>query len=252
MWSSADGSSIHVYSDPPGIRGVAIAADARVLDDGGTPTIPHLDFTSRVRTPREGQVVVFENDTGHFLVAQVVDVQATSHGDAEDRLVLSYFVPTFVREETTDDVDVDLDFHVAQSADVTRLAAEVEAELRRLRPTIPELAPAHGGMGHNNPPEFMPLSLEEHDEVIEAARRIGQEAFSREPDRSAVMQAVSKLGAAAKAMAVWVGYKCDLAAEEFAKQIGKSLADTRVLLGGWLILSGKIEDLLAAVSTWLT
>lgn len=236
-WSKASGSSIHVMNDPPGICGVALATAAKSPDDVTAAMVAGLDFTSRNRTPREGQVIVFENEAGRFLAAQVVDVLARDYGDSEDRLVLRYAVLP--------------DDQPTSAMDVARLAAEIEAELRRLRPINVGSTPTHGGMGHNNPPEPTPLALEEHDRAIEAVQRIAREAAAIAPDRSAVTQAANTLRSAAVSVAEWVGRKCNLAAEEFAKQVGKSLAAGLALSGGWLILSGKIDALLAIVGTWL-
>ncbi|WP_114350782.1 AAA family ATPase [Paracoccus lutimaris] len=97
-WSSSSGDDIIAYNDPVSTRGIAIAEGAKNLTDITPDDITPLDFTSRARRPKEGQVLVIENTNGRFLAVQVLDVMATSHGDPEDRLTLQYQVVPTERE----------------------------------------------------------------------------------------------------------------------------------------------------------
>lgn len=89
-WSNASNSSIHVYNDPSSISGVAIAKGAKAIDQVSDPE--SCDFSSRSRTPKVGEVVVFKNIHGKYMAAQIERIQASSHGDAIDRLVFAYAV----------------------------------------------------------------------------------------------------------------------------------------------------------------
>lgn len=89
-WSNASNSSIHVYNDPFNISGVAIAKGAKNIDQISDPE--SYDFSSRSRTPKVGDVVVFKNINGKYMVAQIERIQASSHGDPVDRLVFAYSV----------------------------------------------------------------------------------------------------------------------------------------------------------------
>ncbi len=57
-WSSAGGGSIHIYNDPPSIRGVAVAPNAGRINDVTEAVFAAANFTSRSRHPRAGQVVL--------------------------------------------------------------------------------------------------------------------------------------------------------------------------------------------------
>lgn len=100
-WSGSSDTDIIAYNDPTSTRGIAIADGARNQTDITPDKIARLDFTSRTRRPREGQVLVIENTYGRFLAAQVIAVMATSHGDPEDRLTLQYQVVPTEREART-------------------------------------------------------------------------------------------------------------------------------------------------------
>jgi hypothetical protein len=87
-WTNAGSAAIHVYTDGTGLRGLAVALTARALADIRDASA--YDMSSRVRTPTEGQFVIFQNEYGHFAVVKVVDVKARSHGDPYDALTLAY------------------------------------------------------------------------------------------------------------------------------------------------------------------
>lgn len=89
-WSSASSTSIHVYSDPHNIAGVAIARGAKEAREVVNPQ--SCDFSSRTRTPMIGEVVVFKNTNGFFMAAKIEKIESSSRGSVNDRLVFSYAV----------------------------------------------------------------------------------------------------------------------------------------------------------------
>ncbi len=89
-WSSASNTSIHVYSDPFNIAGVAIAKGAKEIDEVVDPQ--SYNFSSRTRTPQIGEIVIFKNTSGFFMAAKIEKVESSSRGFLSDRLVFSYAV----------------------------------------------------------------------------------------------------------------------------------------------------------------
>ena len=89
-WSKASDVSIHCYNDPPSIRGVAVAPIgtpvSQVTDASG------FNYSSRKRTPREGQVVVLENANGFFAALRIVDVKDNTRSDNRDELTFEYWI----------------------------------------------------------------------------------------------------------------------------------------------------------------
>ena len=89
-WSSGGNSAIHAYNDPASIRTVALASGAVHIEDIADATI--YDTSSRVRTPRLGEIVIWQNSAGYYLATKVESLAARSHGSELDELVFSYRV----------------------------------------------------------------------------------------------------------------------------------------------------------------
>jgi hypothetical protein len=87
-WSNADSSSIHAYNDGENIRSIALATGAARFEDIVDATI--YDTSSRSRTARTGEIVIWQNNSGHFLATRIERVAARSHGAARDELVFTY------------------------------------------------------------------------------------------------------------------------------------------------------------------
>lgn len=236
-WSRGGANSIHVYNDPSGIRGVSIVPDAHVLEAISEGMAAGLNYTSRTRTPREGQIVVFENTAGRFLAAELVDVRSEDHGDGEDRLVLRYAV-------------VPTDEDAAQRAEIVRMARDTEAELLRLQPGDASPPSAHGRIGHNNPPEPIPLTAVECDEAILVLQEVRQDVSREGADRTALTRHVNHLRNVVSKIVRWAARKCDLAADAFAQQAGKTLAEGKFLIAAWVALSGRLDQLVAVLGRW--
>jgi hypothetical protein len=72
------------------IRGVAIAAGAKEVDD--IRSADDYDFTSDYRRPRTGEFVVYENIHGNFCVIRILGVQSREYGAEVDYLKLHYAI----------------------------------------------------------------------------------------------------------------------------------------------------------------
>ena len=90
-WSKASNTSIHVYNHPKSINGVALY-DRNIADIGQVSNAESLDFTSKVRTPRLGQIVVFRNTSGFYAAVQILGIKDDSRGDARDELRFRYII----------------------------------------------------------------------------------------------------------------------------------------------------------------
>lgn len=107
---------------------------------------------------------------------------------------------------------------------------------------------ASPGIGHNNPPDPTPIDRSELSQVLIAVENVVQIVQSTHPERAQLSVQIAAVERTADKIAAWVARKADLAADEFAKQLGKTLADGRVLLAIWLTASGKLTALIEAVS----
>jgi hypothetical protein len=109
-------------------------------------------------------------------------------------------------------------------------------------------ASIHGGIGHNQPPDAFPLSVEDQREVISVLTSIRNYLTSGQINHNEIVRFSNKLEEPAAKIITWIAPRVNLAADEFAKQIGKSLADGRLWIASWLVISGnitKVVELLA-------
>lgn len=89
-WSVGNNTSIHAYNDPPSIRTVAVAVGAAQIKDIVDATT--YDTSSRVRTARLGEIVVWQNSSGYYLATRLERVAARSHGEQRDEMVFTYVI----------------------------------------------------------------------------------------------------------------------------------------------------------------
>ena len=90
-WSKASNTSIHVVNDPPSINGIALGRrDWTEIDQ--VAGAASLDYTSFVRTPLVGQVVVFRNVAGFYAAVRVLEIKDDTRGDDNDELRFRYAI----------------------------------------------------------------------------------------------------------------------------------------------------------------
>lgn len=88
-WSAAGNTSIHAYNDPPSIRSVALAIGAKEIIDIADASM--YDTSSRARTPKLGEVVVWQNTAGFYLATKVEKLQSRGLGTV-DEITFSYAI----------------------------------------------------------------------------------------------------------------------------------------------------------------
>ncbi len=90
-WSKASNRSISIYNDPPSIYGVALAPKDWT-DLGQVTTAASLNYTSRSRTPRVGQLVVLRNQNGFYAAIRVMAIKDNTRGDTHDEVRFRYVI----------------------------------------------------------------------------------------------------------------------------------------------------------------
>ncbi len=90
-WSRASDISIHVDHDPPSIYGVALAPrEWRTIQQ--VVNASSLDYTTRVRTPCVGQIVVLRNKNGFYAAVRVLSIKDDTRGEDHDELRFQYVI----------------------------------------------------------------------------------------------------------------------------------------------------------------
>lgn len=89
-WSGGGSRSIHAYRDPPSIRSVALALGVSQIDDIGDAS--SYDISSRVRTPKLGEIAVWQNTSGYYLATKLDRLQSRGDGASKDEIEFSYVI----------------------------------------------------------------------------------------------------------------------------------------------------------------
>lgn len=87
-WGRASNESVHAYRDGRDIDGVALVDEGASFEEIVEPGQER--WSSRARTARLGQIVLWRKNGGALLATRVDHVESTSHGDKHDVLTLTY------------------------------------------------------------------------------------------------------------------------------------------------------------------
>ena len=89
-WTKASDTTIYVLNDPPSIHGVALAKRCAYIREVKNGKL--LDFTSRTRTPKRGEIVVLRNKHGFYAAIHVLNIKDDSRSDDKDELRFRYAI----------------------------------------------------------------------------------------------------------------------------------------------------------------
>jgi len=89
-WTKASNTSIHAYTDSPSIEALAIAKGALAIE--AILDAEAYDFSSRVRTPQLGQVVLWRNINGLYAATRVLAITDDTRGDTTNDLTMEYSI----------------------------------------------------------------------------------------------------------------------------------------------------------------
>lgn len=91
-WTKASNDAIHINNDPDSINAVALDRRATFIHEVNEGTL--LNYTSRTRTPRLGQIVVLRNRHGFYAAIHILDIKDDTRGDDSDQLRFRYAIQT--------------------------------------------------------------------------------------------------------------------------------------------------------------
>ena len=103
-WSKASDTSIHVYNDPPSINGVALAR--RCTSIAQVSNAEALDYTSRTRTPKLGEIVILRNENGFYAALHVLEIKDDTRGAEKDELRFRYVIQSNGSDNFTEFKDI--------------------------------------------------------------------------------------------------------------------------------------------------
>lgn len=89
-WSGGSTGAIHAYNDPPSIRSVALALGAANITDITDASL--YDTSSRARTPKLGEIMVWQNTAGYYLATKIEGLQVRGATHPCDEVRFSYAI----------------------------------------------------------------------------------------------------------------------------------------------------------------
>lgn len=89
-WSGGGSTSIHAYNDPPSIRSVALALDVREISEIVDASM--YDTSSRSRSPKLGEIVIWQNSAGYYLATRVEKLKSREHESSSDEITFAYAI----------------------------------------------------------------------------------------------------------------------------------------------------------------
>lgn len=90
QWTRASGDRIHAYHDPPSIEAIALATGATRTED--IRDAARFDYSSRDRSPSEGEILLLRNVQGLYAALKIRDVKAIGYGDTVDQVTFDYVI----------------------------------------------------------------------------------------------------------------------------------------------------------------
>ena len=132
----------------------------------------------------------------------------------------------------------------------TQARYAVKETVEAAQKVLAEYPVASAQMGHNNPPEDIeddPFTAEDAAFVQKMLDDIGEERESREPDVLRLRAASDGLGKVIRKIGAWLAGKGDVAADAFAKELGKKGATAAFIYA----LLNALQPVIDAIGTWL-
>jgi hypothetical protein len=228
MWTSAADGSIHAYND--GGSEVAVAPDAYAIEDVTPELFSRADFTSRVRTPMVGEVVLWINPNGYVAAIYLSRVTVRPESKSGTVLKARYRILT----------DRSRDFSRRQDFAVSALNSAAGTALRSFinLPNVVDPAYEEIGIGHNNPPDESKLNRDDYEYVAEQLRS----SINYKGSEADLKELIASVEEAAEGIGKAIEYRFGLAREGFYRQMGAMGAIVVAGLALWMTFYGDLNS----------
>ena len=231
-WSTAGDGSIHAYRD--GAPRVAVAPGVNRIDQVTANVFGQANFTSRVRTPRVGEVVLWFNERDYAAAMQIESVTAAPESSTNALLIAKYRIL----------IDKTRDFSTPGDplvAEFQRAARETLSTFDALS-DIPDPPQAEIGIGHNNPPPEARLVKDDFAAIAVELREAAADATNETRLRTIIdllQSNVDRIGVAVES-------RLRIVREGFYRQLGAMAAIVSTGLILWLAFYGNLQSLAVA------
>lgn len=231
-WSTAGSGSIHAYRD--GGSQVAVAQRVSSIEQVTEAIFSQANFTSRTRTPRVGEVVLWLNPKGFAAAVEIKKVTVTAESDPGTVLEARYKILADGKKDFSNVASSDTD-KLKQVIDESTAAFENLVDLG-----IDETSASEIGIGHNRPPNDFILKKDDFAPVTTELKNLSKNPTSE----TSLKKSNEVVGAALRKIAAVITRRLQLVEEGFFRQIG---ATSTIALIGWLTYTGKLEKVWQAI-----
>lgn len=98
-WSKASDNSIHAYTDSLGVNGGI--ARVKKPDTWPSAITDEMDFSSRVRTPNIGDIIIWRNSQDKYAATKIISIKDDTRGAENDELTCEYIIYGDVKQSNT-------------------------------------------------------------------------------------------------------------------------------------------------------
>lgn len=91
-FSKASNERIHIYNDSESVDNIALVKDCLEIKQIVDARI--YDNSSRVRTPKIGQIVILQNINGFYSALKILVIKDDTRGDQNDEVSFEYVIQT--------------------------------------------------------------------------------------------------------------------------------------------------------------
>ena len=92
LLSKASNERIHIYNDSESVDNIALVKDCLEIKQIVDARI--YDNSSRVRTPKIGQIVILQNINGFYSALKILVIKDDTRGDQNDEVSFEYVIQT--------------------------------------------------------------------------------------------------------------------------------------------------------------
>lgn len=247
QWSNSGSGSIHAYNDGSNIRELGVPSGACDIEDLSIAVIRSTNFSSRTRSPKAGQVVLWRNTQNYLAATAVRRVSASDEGEQGTELLADYRILTNREPDFASP-------KIRRASGVLQSVAEARSALARATSDTITVGESTGrviGIGHNQPPqESSPdgISIEQLRSDLDSVEVIVT-GITAVPDAD---RYVDRLRHSEQIISSWVVRRIEEIASSAAKVIG-GVAGAYLLsrIGDWGIVAAKFKEVASALATFL-
>ncbi|WP_146132785.1 hypothetical protein [Hasllibacter halocynthiae] len=209
-----------------------------MIEEVTSHIVQNADFSSRVRTPREGEVVLWKNTNGLLCAVRINRVTLTPESQIGTILDADYRI---LRDGGDDFSNED-----GRGRSEVRRAlqeASIALELAEGNPAISNADDLIIGIGHNGPPEQVSPPADLAQSVAEVLTHASDLVCVETPDTTLIQEMKEKVAGLSLAIRKWVATRLEELSSSATKAVGVGLGTSLLAsVTNWQIVAEKLSS----------